>query len=146
MSGLEREVHYFQKACLTMGGRWSSSNKKIWAISGSSSLVSASGIASSPEDIGLPNIWPRLSKVDAYFAIPLSLCCIEPQTSSYEPNTGDPPRELVFKGVWSLGKDTKLLSGTGFNTDWKSSIHFKVFCFIPRDALQACQPGLNHSK
>lgn len=61
--------------------------------------MSAAGIASSPEDIGLPNIWPRVSKVDAYFAMPPSLCCIEPQTGPCEPNPGDPPRELVFKGV-----------------------------------------------
>lgn len=46
-----------------MGRRWSSSNKKILEISGSSSLVGAAGIASSPEGTGLPNIWPRVSKV-----------------------------------------------------------------------------------
>lgn len=82
-----------------MGRRWSSSNKKIWEISGSSSLVSAAGIASSPEGAGLPNIWPRVSKVNACFALPLLLCCTELQTGLYEPNPGDAPRELVFKGV-----------------------------------------------
>lgn len=87
-----------------MGGRWCSSNKKTWEFfpeekNGSSSLVSAAGIASSPEDIGLPNIWPRVSKVGAYFAIELLLCWREPQRGPCEPNPGDPPRELVFKGV-----------------------------------------------
>lgn len=48
--------------------------------------------------------------MDAYFARPLSLGCIEPQTGPYEPNPANAPRELVFKGVWSLGKDTKPLS------------------------------------
>lgn len=82
-----------------MAGRQSSRNKKIWDVSGSSSFMSAAGIASSPEDIGLPNIWPRVSKVDAHFALPLSLCSIEPQADQCEPNPGDAPRELVFKGV-----------------------------------------------
>lgn len=106
----ECEVHYFQKAHQTTRGRWSSSNKKIWEISGSSSLESAAGTASRPENVGLPNIWPRVSKVDAYFARPLSHCCIEPQTGLCEPNSGEVPREFVFKGVRNLGKDTKPLS------------------------------------
>lgn len=73
--------------------------KKIWEIPGSSSLVSAAGIASSPEDTGLPSVWPRVSKVDVCFDMPLSLCCTEPQTGQCEPNPGNAPRELVFRGV-----------------------------------------------